>query len=146
MASALYDLGRNAFAKAGINWQAGGDTIRATLVSNLYVANLTAHQYFSDIGAANVHANVGANDRANCVEITGKSAAAGVCDGANVVFTTVPANAGNLNAIVIFKDAGADGNSALIAYIDTGTGLPVTPNGGDITVAWDDGANKIFKL
>jgi hypothetical protein len=34
----------------------------------------------------------------------------------------------------------------LIAYIDTATGLPVTPNGGDITIAWDSGANRIFKL
>ncbi len=34
----------------------------------------------------------------------------------------------------------------LIAYIDTATGMPVTPNGGDITIAWDNGANKIFKL
>jgi len=34
----------------------------------------------------------------------------------------------------------------LIAFIDTATNLPVTPNGGDIIVAWDNGANKIFKL
>lgn len=33
-----------------------------------------------------------------------------------------------------------------IAYIDTGTGLPVTPNGSDITVTWDSGASKIFAL
>ena len=34
----------------------------------------------------------------------------------------------------------------VIAFIDTATGLPVTPNGGDITITWDNGANKIFKL
>ena len=34
----------------------------------------------------------------------------------------------------------------LIAYIDTGTNLPITPNGGDVTVAWDSGANRIFTL
>lgn len=28
----------------------------------------------------------------------------------------------------------------------TGSGLPVTPNGGNIIVAWDNGSNKIFKL
>jgi len=28
----------------------------------------------------------------------------------------------------------------------TGSGLPVTPNGGNIIVAWDNGTNKIFKL
>lgn len=28
----------------------------------------------------------------------------------------------------------------------TGSGLPVTPNGGNIIVAWDNGVNKIFKV
>lgn len=28
----------------------------------------------------------------------------------------------------------------------TSSGLPVTPNGGSITITWDNGANKIFKL
>lgn len=28
----------------------------------------------------------------------------------------------------------------------TGSGLPVTPNGGNIVVTWDNGANRIFKL
>jgi hypothetical protein len=31
-------------------------------------------------------------------------------------------------------------------YIDAATGLPLTPNGGDVTIQWDNGANKIFKL
>jgi LysM repeat protein len=30
--------------------------------------------------------------------------------------------------------------------VATGAGLPVTPNGGNIVIAWDNGANKIFKL
>ena len=34
----------------------------------------------------------------------------------------------------------------LIAYIDTATGLDVTPNGSDITITWDSGASKIFSL
>ncbi len=28
----------------------------------------------------------------------------------------------------------------------TGSGLPVTPNGGNINITWDSGANRIFKL
>ena len=63
---------------------------------------------------------------------------------ANITFSAVTgATAG---AIVIFIDSGVDTTSNLVAYIDTATGLPVTPNGGDITVTWDTGANKIFKL
>jgi hypothetical protein len=69
----------------------------------------------------------------------------GICDGADAVFTTV--TAGNVcNAVVLFADSGVDGTSMLIAYIDTGTGLPVTTNGGDITVQWDNTTNKIFKI
>jgi hypothetical protein len=34
----------------------------------------------------------------------------------------------------------------LIAWIDTGTNIPVVPNGGDVNITWDSGANKIFKL
>ncbi len=34
----------------------------------------------------------------------------------------------------------------LVAYIDSATGLPVIPNGGDITITWDSGANRIFAL
>lgn len=30
--------------------------------------------------------------------------------------------------------------------VQTGAGLPVTPNGGDISIAFDNGVNKIFKL
>jgi hypothetical protein len=47
---------------------------------------------------------------------------------------------------VIYKDTGVSGTSPLIAYIDTGTNFPVTPNGGDITVQWSSGASRIFKL
>ena len=49
-------------------------------------------------------------------------------------------------ALLIYKDTGTEATSPLIAYIDTATGLPVTPNGGNITVTWDNGTNKIFKL
>ena len=47
---------------------------------------------------------------------------------------------------MIYRDTGTEATSPLIAYIDTATGLPITPNGGDIIVVWDDGANKIFRL
>lgn len=39
-----------------------------------------------------------------------------------------------------------DAQSLLIAYFDCATGMPVSGNGGDITVVWDTGVNKIFKI
>ena len=44
------------------------------------------------------------------------------------------------------KDTGTSGTSPLIAIFDVATGLPVTPNGGDISLAFDDGSDKIFRL
>jgi ApbE superfamily uncharacterized protein (UPF0280 family) len=34
----------------------------------------------------------------------------------------------------------------LIAWYDTGTNLPIVPNGGDINIVHDNGTNKIFVL
>ena len=76
---------------------------------------------------------------------SGKTVTDGVADGVDITFSSVAAGDA-IQALVIFKDTGAEATSPLIAYIDTGTGLPVTPNGGDITIQWDGGANKIFKL
>jgi hypothetical protein len=69
-----------------------------------------------------------------------------------VVFSTVTAGAA-IAAVVIYMSSavsgGADGaNTAqrLSCHFDTATGLPVTPNGQNITLAWDNGSNRIFVL
>ena len=58
--------------------------------------------------------------------------ALGVFDAADVAFTTVTGDPSEV--LVIYKDTGSAATSPLIAYIDTATGLPVTPNGGNINV------------
>jgi hypothetical protein len=67
-----------------------------------------------------------------------------VADAADNTVSTVTGDP--FESINLYKDSGVEGTSRLIAYIDTATGLPCTPNGGDITVQWDSGANRIFKL
>ena len=135
MANALYDKGREAFLTGGINWS--GDSIKAVLVdTGAYTVNLATHQFLSDIPAG---ARI-----ATSANLSAKTVAAGVADAADSLFTAV--SGASVEAVVLYKDTGTAGTSALIAYIDTASGLPVTPNGGDITVAWDNGANKIFKL
>ncbi len=66
-------------------------------------------------------------------------------DAADETIVTVPSQSA-LNAIVMYKYNASDASARLICYITTYTGLPVTPNGGDITVAWPSDSNKIFKL
>lgn len=147
MTNALYDFGRNAFARGEIAWRAtGGSTIRCMLVdAAAYTPNLATHDYFDDVPASARVGNNGSSDRTQMPQITLIDPVAGVCDGEDVTFTSVPA--GNvLEYLIIFRDSGADNTSELIAFIDTATGLPITPNGADINVSWDNGANRIFKL
>ncbi|HXJ56501.1 MAG TPA: hypothetical protein VNU68_07560 [Verrucomicrobiae bacterium] len=135
MANALYDKGRQAFLDGDIDWSA--DNIKVVLVDAAdYTVNLTTDQYLSDVpsgGRVATSSNLGS-----------KTSTAGVADAADVTLTAVTGDPSE--ALVIYKDTGVASTSPLIAYIDTATGLPVTPNGGDITIQWDSGANKIFKL
>jgi hypothetical protein len=60
-----------------------------------------------------------------------------------VTYTAVTGN--SAEALLIYIDTGTAGTSRLVAWIDTSvTGLPVTPNGGDITITWN--ASGIFQL
>jgi hypothetical protein len=89
--------------------------------------------------------DIGAGARiATSGNLASKSVTAGVFDAADVTFTAV--TGATVESVVIYKDTGTAGTSSLIAFYDTGTGLPVTPNGGDITVVWSSGASKIFAL
>lgn len=135
MADKLYDKGREGFATAEIDWI--DDTIKAVLVdTGAYTFNQSSHQFLSDIASGARIATSSA--------LAVKSATAGVCDADDVTFSTVTGP--TVEAVVLYKDTGTASTSRLIAYIDSATGLPVTPNGGDINVVWDNGANKIFKL
>lgn len=55
------------------------------------------------------------------------------------------ANAGDRSIAVTALAAIVTANSRALAPV-TGSGLPVTPNGGNIVVTYDNGPNKIFKL
>ena len=135
MANALYDLGREGFLAADIDWDA--DTIKVTLTDAAdYVKNLATDNDYADVTAAGRVAESAA--------FTAKTVAAGVADAADVTFSSVSGDVSE--ELVIWQDTTVESTSRLIANIDTATGLAVTPNGGDITVTWDSGSNKIFKL
>lgn len=133
MANRLYDLGRESFLKGEISWS--GDNIKACLVDSAsYTPDTAADQFLSDLSG--VVATSG--------NLTSKTTTDGVADAADVTFSSVTGNQSEY--IVVYQDTGTPSTSRLIALVDTATGLPVTPNGGDIVVQWDSGANKIFKL
>ncbi len=130
MASALYPIGKKAVLDAGVNFDT--DTIKAVLIDTGTYTYSAAHDFYNDLSGVVGTAQTIANT----------TTTAGTFDGDNVTYTAV--SGATVEAIVLFKDTGNVATSALIAYIDSGTGLPVTPNGGDITVSWH--ASGIFSI
>ena len=66
--------------------------------------------------------------------------AAGVFDAADTVFTSLSGD--QVEQLIIYEDSGTESTSDLIAMWDTATGIPLTPNGGNVTVVWS--ASGIF--
>lgn len=135
MANALYTKYREKALQGQINWLT--DNIKVVLVDAAdYTVNTATHEFLSDIPSA--------GRVATSANLAGKTATGGVADANDVTFPSVSGDISE--ALVIYKDTGTDTTSPLIAYIDTATGLAVTPNGGDITVIWPNDAGRIFSL
>ena len=134
MANAIYTKALNSFLLGEIDWVS--DSISAILIDTTkYTVDIANHQYLSSIAAG---------ARVATAALAGKSASGGVADATDLVFTAVTGAA--CAAIAFVKMTGNEATSNLLLYFDTATGLPVTPNGGDLTLTFDNGANKIFKL
>lgn len=131
MANALYPKFKESLLQAGVSLATG--TVKVALVDAGSYAYNAAHQFLSSLtGVVGTAQTIGSKTVTN-----------GVFDGADVTFTSVTGV--NAEALVLYVDTGNAATSSLIAYIDTGvTGLPVTPNGGDINVTWN--ASGIFAL
>lgn len=134
MATKLYPKSRKAFADGDIDLLV--DDIRCILIDAADYTYDDAHDFLDDVpGGARVAVS-GA--------LTGKSTTDGVFDHALATFPTV---AGDVSeAIIYYVHTGVDATARLIAYVDNATGLPVTPNGQNITYTPSTGANKAFKL
>src|SRR5574340_606680 len=134
MANALYTKGKEALLSGAFNLS--GDTIKAALVKSAYTPNLATHQYLSDLGANRL-----GTDQA----LSSKSVTSGVFDAADTTWLAVTAG-DTATYVVLYKDTGNPATSPLLAILDTITNFPVTTNGGDIQVQWDNGTYKIFAL
>jgi hypothetical protein len=134
MASVLYPLFKEALLTGAINLTT--DTVKAVLVDTADYTYSASHQYLSDVPLA-------AREEITAA-LGSKTVALGVFDAADTVFTAATGDPSE--ALILFKDTGTASTSPLIAYVDSATGLPVILNGGDITLAWNNGANKIFAI
>ncbi len=135
MANSLFNNGREGFLDGSIDWDTGD--IRAMLTLSSYTYDAT-DEFLSDVPAST-------RDNGRSAALGSKTVTDGIADAADTSLTATAATASN--AIILFQHTGSDATARLIAYIDTATGLPLTPAaGGTVNIAWDNGANKIFKL
>lgn len=133
MANAIYPLYKQALLDASANVDLNDGTVKVALVDTGVYTYSAAHEFLTSLTGT-----VG-----TAQTITNTTVTNGLFDGDNVTFTAVSGN--SVEALVIYIDTGSSSTSRLVAYIDTGvTGLPVTPNGGDITITWN--ASGIFQL
>lgn len=135
MANALYDKGREGFLDGSIDFDT--NNIKIMLIDEADdTIDLAVDEDLAD--------RAGASRVATSGNLASKTVTAGVADAADVTFSAVSGDVSE--SIDMYQDTGTEATSRLILNIDTATGLPVTPNGGDITVTWDSGSNRIFKL
>lgn len=124
----------SASANVSLNVNDATDGPFVALVDTGTYTYSSAHDFYNDLSGV-----VGTDQR-----IVTPTVANGTFDGDNCTFTAVSGN--SVEALVIYRhNAGANTTWKLVAYLDTSvTGLPVTPNGGDIAITWN--ASGIFTI
>jgi hypothetical protein len=138
MANAVYPIYKQNLLAGDANADLDNNTTTdgpfCALVDTGVYTYSAAHDFYNDLSGI-----VGTDQR-----ITSPTVTTGTFDGSDLTYTAVSGN--SVEALVIYrKNSGANTTWRLVIFIDTSvTGLPVTPNGGDITVTWH--ASGIFTI
>lgn len=142
MANVLWGKGREGFLDGSIDWDTA--TIKAILVRGYTFSD--SHKFVSDITGA------GGSIVSTSPAFANKAATNGVADADDVVFPAVPGGA-PIPVVAIFQSSAVTGGAdvaasaqRLIAHLDTGTNFPLTPTGQSVTLSFDNGTLRIFRL
>lgn len=141
--STVYDEAREGFLNGDIVWEVDGSVIKVALVRGYTFS--VSHKFLSEVvGAGGTIVGTGtlgslSNDN-------------GVADAADVVVSGVPEGA-PIPHLVIYQASAVTGGSdlpssqqRLIAWLDRGSGIPIIPNGQDITITWSPGSDRILRF
>lgn len=125
MANSLYNPGKDHILGEATQIDLDGDTIKVVGVTSSYTFS-AAHEFRSSLSG---------NEVGTAATLT-ISITNGVVDAADLspAFTGVSTD---IDALVVFKDTGSAATSPLIAYFDTGTGFPLTQDGGNVDITWN---------
>lgn len=136
MANALYPSYRNLLGTTGLNLTTLD--IRVILIDLADYTYSAAHDFLNDVIAGGRVATSSA-----LTSPTFGTVSTGTFDAADVTLSSVTGDVSE--ALIIYEHSGTESTSDLILYLDTGiTGIPVTPNGGNINIVWN--ASGIFTL
>jgi hypothetical protein len=134
MANAIYPKWKQELMQGTANTSLGGN-VKAVLVDLADYTYSAAHDFLDDVAVAARVATSG--------NLSTKTFVDGLFDADNATFTAVSGDVSE--AVILYVDTGSAATSRLVAFFDTGvTGLPVTPNGGDINLNFN--ASGIFQL
>lgn len=132
----LYTKGKEALLDGTIIWTTSNAKVML-IDATVYTVNLTTDKFISDIPA-------GARLATSPI-LTNKTATDGVADADDATISAVT-HTGDIGAFVLYADTGSSSSSRLLAYYDTMTGLPFTPDGGSVQIAWANTGSKVFAL
>lgn len=141
MANAVYPIYKTAILSASSNVSlTANDATDGPYVALIDTGAYTysaAHDFYNDLTGI-----IGTDQRITSPTVG--TVSEGTFDGADVTFTAV--SGATVEAIVIYRhNSGLNSTWRLVLYEDTGiTGMPVTPNGGDISILWN--ASGIFTI
>jgi len=145
VANGFYIQGMKHFAFGDIVWKAaGGSTIKAALIDSAnYTVDLTNHEFYNPAFGNPPGVTGGVEEVLPSGMTLIDAAADGVVDASDITFLAT--SGGTCEGIMVFKDTGTATTSPVLFWWDTASGLPVTL-GGDVTVQWDNGSNKIARI
>ena len=139
MANSVNDF----FVEAALEsiWNNVGGTVTCTLLTSAYTYDPAAHDFYDDVTpAARVAAQAMTNPVAT-ITATGTVA----LDADDVTFVAVPAGS-TVTQIVIWDNTGVESTSRILIHADTITNFPFLTSGGDVTVTFSSGVNRIAAL
>jgi hypothetical protein len=135
MANAIYPKFKEALLTQAANSSLSSGNVKVALIDTADETYNAADEFLSSIGAGSPVATSG--------NLASKTFVNGLFDAADPVFTAATGDVSE--ALIIYIDTGVAATSRLVAWFDTGvTGLPVTPNGGDINITFN--GSGIFQL
>ena len=137
MANSMYTKGRENILEGAIAWLT--DNIKVTSIDEDDDAPILATDEFLDAITAGAREFQSGN-------LGTKTSTLGTADAADLAPAFTSATGDQFESISVYVDSGSAATSELLVNIDTATGLPLTPDGGNIDITWSSAADRIFTV